>query len=302
MKRKEVIIILILIFLITSCKTKTYTVSFVDESNNYLSSIEVNKGDNVANIDPPTKDGYIFVTWLKDGVEYDSSAPVTKDIVLSASWIKEPKSPNNHTVTFNFGNELKTQTIPDGEKVLMPRETPKKEKHTFLGWYVGDDLYDFDLPVTKDIIIVAKFAINRVVVTYDLNGGSGTTIKTEIEKGTIPTKPKDPTKFGYTFFGWYLDGKPYEFNFPLNEDTTIKAYWIAVVYYKVTYDTDGGSIIASAMVPENSSLTELPVPTKAGYTFKYWSLSDTAFDINTKITSDITLLAIYEKIPEEDLE
>lgn len=37
--------------------------------------------------DDPTKDGYDFVEWLKDGKAYDFSTPVTENITLTARWL-----------------------------------------------------------------------------------------------------------------------------------------------------------------------------------------------------------------------
>lgn len=297
--KKKLLLCILSVLLITGCKPKTYTVTLYDEGNK-LSNITVTKGENIKNIEIPTKEGYIFVTWLKDGLEYNAETPITEDISLTASWVEEPTVIKNYTVTFNFGDYLKTQTVKAGEKVPKPLKDPAKEKHTFLGWYIGDVLYDFDMPVEKNIILLAKYMRNRVVITYDLNGGTGT-VETEIDKGEIPEKPNDPTKFGYNFVGWLLDGQPYNFNFPINSDTTIKANWEATTYYKVTFDSDGGNTIPSQMIAADAIITKWPTPEKEGYTFKYWSLGSQEFIKDTKINKNITLKAVYEEIvPKEE--
>ena len=291
--------LMILLILITGCTTKTYTVTFVD-NNQELASIEIKKGDNIKDIDKPTKEGYIFFTWLKDGEEYNAETPITEDVTLTASWIEEPRLPNTYKVTFDFGTFKKTQTVMAGEKATEPKETPIKEKHKFIGWYLGNELYDFNKKVTSDIEITAKFEKNRILINYDLSGANGT-VQVEIEKNTIPSKPKNPTKFGYTFTGWTIDGKAYNFNTPLNKDTTIKANFTANVYVKVTFDTSGGNSIPSQILISGSKLSTLPTPVKEGYTFKYWQLYEEQFSINTPITKNITLLAVYEKNELEEL-
>ena len=296
--KKNILIITLCLLLLTGCDDKEYTVTFMDEGKE-LSKVVVNKGDSIKDITIPEKEGYLFVTWLLDGVDFDKNTDIKEDIVLTASWTKIPNGPNMHTVTFNFGSYMKNQTVNDGEAVEKPKEDPELEKHTFIGWYDGEELYDFNTKVIKDIILVAKFKKNRVIVTYDLNGGSGTTVEVEIDKGDIPERPKDPSKFGYKFIGWLLGGQPYNFDFPLNDDTTIKANYIATEYVKVTFDTDGGNTIKAEMVETGSTLNSLPTPSKEGYTFKYWSYAGNKFDISTKITKDITLLAIYEKVVED---
>ena len=299
MKKKIMVLVLIMFFLV-GCDNDKYKVTLVDNEK-IMDTILVNKGDTISSIKDPIKEGYLFVNWLINGKDYDKNEPITDDITLTANWTKIPTLPNNHTVTFNFGSYIKDVTVGDGEFVEKPKEDPVLEKHTFLGWYDGEVLYDFDTKVVKDIVLTAKYEKNRVIVNYDLNGGSGTTIEVEIDMGDIPDRPKDPVKFGYKFVNWLLGGQPYNFDFPINEDTTIKANYEPIEYVKVTYDTVGGNEIKSEMIVLGSSLTTLPTPVRDGYTFKYWSYLEEKFDINTKINNDITLVAIYEKNEEEEL-
>ena len=291
--KKRILITTLLLLVLTGCKSKTYTVTFMDEDK-LLDSVVIKKGDTISKIDKPTKDGYIFVTWLKDGIEYDNNNEVNSDITLMASWTKEPVIKKNYTVTFNYGTEIKTQTITEGEKATKPEHDPKKEKHIFLGWYVGETLYDFDSPVTKDIVLLAKFKKDRVVINYELDGGTGL-VQVEIDRGTIPEKPENPSKFGYDFLNWTLDGQAYNFDFPINDDVTIKAVYTPTEYVKVTFDTDGGNKLQNQMIAKNTTLKTLPIPEKFGYKFKYWSYDNQEFQINQKIDKDITLIAIYEE-------
>ena len=292
--KKYYLIIILLLTILTSCKAKTYKVTFMDD-NKELSTIEVKKGTNLTNIDNPTKEGYIFLSWLKDGLEYNVSSPITKDITLQASWTEVPNPIKTYTITFNFGTELKTVSVKEGEKVSKPKEIPKKEKYKFLGWYVGETLYDFDTPVNKDIVLAAKFEKNRITINYDLDGGTGT-IEVEIEKNSIPDRPKNPQKFGYTFKYWEIDGKLYNFDEPLNKDTTIKAIYEATIYVKVTFDTSGGNEITSKMLVSGDTLKDLPMPEKDGYIFDYWEYNGEEFDTEMKITKDITLIANYKQL------
>lgn len=294
---KKYLILIILLLSITACKGKTYNVTFMDE-NVKLASVEIKKGGSIKNINTPEKEGYIFVSWLKDGIDYDPNTPITEDITLNATWVEIPNPTKSYTVTFNFGDYTKTASVKEGNKVAIPKEKPSKIRYKFLGWYLGDAPYDFDKEVTNDITINAKFVKDRLVIKYDLAGGTGTTIESEIDINSIPDKPKNPKRFGYNFTGWTLNGQTYNFDTPLSEDVTIKANWIAIVYYKVSFDTDGGELISSQMIVEGNTISVPNNPTKDGYVFKYWALNGTEFDINTKITKDITLSAIYEKATE----
>ena len=66
-------------------------------------------------------------------------------------------------------------------------------------------------------------------------------------------------------------------------------------YYTITFDTDGGSSIDSIVVANNDTLEEPASPTKEGYTFLYWELDGEEYDFTTKVTSDITLTAVWKE-------
>lgn len=286
-------LLMIICLLLTSCKTKTYTVTFIDD-NKELASINIKKGDNISNIDKPTKEGYLFLNWQKEGLEYDDNSPINSDITLEAVWVEVPNPVKTYTVSFNFGGEVKKMSVKENDKVTEPKEIPHKDKFKFLGWYDGNELYDFNKPVTKDFVLIAKFERNRITINYDLNGGTGT-VQVEIEKGKIPDKPKDPAKFGYTFKNWTIDGKLYLFDTPLDEDTTIKANYEANIYVEVTFDTDGGNIIPKKYIVSGNAIDNLPAPIKEGYNFIYWTYNGEKFDPNMNIITNIVLKAVYEK-------
>lgn len=62
--------------------------------------------------------------------------------------------------------------------------------------------------------------------------------------------------------------------------------------YTVTFDTDGGSAVASQEVYEGGNATEpSPAPTKAGNTFDGWQLNGATYSFDTPVDSNITLTA-----------
>lgn len=65
----------------------------------------------------------------------------------------------------------------------------------------------------------------------------------------------------------------------------------------VTFDSNGGSMIESVDVAAGCTVPEPnPAPTRRGHTFGGWYLSDgTAYDFETVVTGDITLIAKWMK-------
>ena len=68
--------------------------------------------------------------------------------------------------------------------------------------------------------------------------------------------------------------------------------------YTVTFNTDGGSKIASVEVKKGKTISKPADPTKEGYEFDCWELDGKEFKFSTKIKSNITLKAVWEKTSE----
>ena len=72
--------------------------------------------------------------------------------------IKGCSKGNEYTVKFDTdgGSTISTQKIKKNDKVAVPID-PKKDGYEFIGWYIGDDKYDFDSKVTSNLTIKAKW-------------------------------------------------------------------------------------------------------------------------------------------------
>ena len=175
--RSKKIIILLLCILLTGCKAKTYTIIFDTSGGEAMDSITIIEGNTIENLSPPKKEGYLFVSWLKDGIEYNENSPINEDMTLTASWIETPKILNTYTVTFVVDEEIEQMKVVENEIINEP-EIPQKENYLFLGWYIGNELYDFSSKVTKDITLIAKYELDTVTITYNLDGGQGLVMKT----------------------------------------------------------------------------------------------------------------------------
>jgi len=86
--------------------------------------------------------------------------------------------------------------------------------------------------------------------------------------------------------------------------TSDKVEWTGepTITYTVTFDSDGGSAVASQAVTIRKCATEPAPPTKDGCTFKGWyaeGASD-AYDFATPVTGDMTLTAKWEVAGSED--
>ena len=84
---------------------------------------------------------------------------------------------------------------------------------------------NFEEHINEENILKDEDTDNKIyLVTFDSDGGS----KVEnqiIDKGNKISKPANPTKDGYNFVEWQLDGKTFDFNTELTQDIILKAKW-----------------------------------------------------------------------------
>lgn len=155
--------------------------------------------------------------------------------------------------------------------------------------------------------------VNDVEVKFELNDGLAHNGDAYIDaqmisQGDPATKPEDPIKEGYTFAGWYSDSELtqlWDFTTGVTASMTLYAKWEEtidtpepVTTYTVTFDSNGGTNVASQSVTANEVAIEPKSPTKTGYTFVGWYADQALtkeWDFNTKITSDQTLYAKWEE-------
>ncbi|MCR5781570.1 MAG: InlB B-repeat-containing protein [Clostridia bacterium] len=137
-----------------------------------------------------------------------------------------------------------------------------------------------------------------VTVTFDTDGGTPVPEQQVLDAGQTATRPpQNPTKTGYTFNYWTLNGEEYDFSTPVTQDITLVAKWTPKTY-KVYFNAMGGSPTPPTQtVPYLGTATEpLTAPTKPGYTFNCWKLDGVNYDFSTPVTKSITLIATWTPI------
>ncbi len=280
----------------------TYNIIYKDDNENAIMESNAittyTEGTESDLSSPKEKEGYVFEGWYRDA-EFTTKitkvgASETGDITVYGKWVAQ------YTVTFDTkgGSTIASQEINEGEKVAKPEKDPEKTGSIFGGWYSDKDCtqeYDFNTDVTSNITLYAKW-ITQYTVTFDTKGGS-TIASQEINEGEKVTRPeKDPEKTGSIFCGWYGDKdctQEYDFNTDVTSNITLYAKWIA--QYTVTFDTKGGSTIASQEINEGEKVARPEKdPEKTGSIFGGWYSDEGCtkeYDFNAVVTGDIKLYA-----------
>lgn len=115
------------------------------------------------------------------------------------------------------------------------------------------------------LFITACSCSKKFTVEFDSNGGTRVESQT-VSKGETASKPKNPTREGYTFKGWYLDvetNEEYDFDSEVTEDIILTAKWTkkdssktdteTEVDNKTETETTNGTSSSSSSSSSNSS-------------------------------------------------
>lgn len=141
---------------------------------------------------------------------------------------------------------------------------PTKEGYTFIGWYKGEEKWNFADAVTEAMTLTAKWQLNQYTITFDTAGGSEVAPITQ-DYGTTITAPAAPTRTGYTFAGW---DREIPTAMPAG-DMAITARW-QVNQYTITFKPENGGQDIVIKQDYGTAITAPANPTKTGYTFAGW--------------------------------
>ena|GEM_PF-5541269 len=176
------------------------------------------------------------------------------------------------------------------------------------GTFVNDVESAADITVTEGgQIVLSSVTIDTQSheVTFDSQGGSMIPSQ-RIRSGSRLFEPSSPFRAGYMFAGWYKETTYLNaWNFSsdaVTSDLTLYAKWDSSMpvtdEFTVTFDSQGGSSVAAAIVEDGSVVAKPTDPTRTGYTFADW-YTDTShttawnFMLNV-ITDNITLYAKWD--------
>ena len=250
-----------------------------------------------------SRTGYTFTGWNTSpdgtGTAYRPNATIqfaAQNITLYAQWKVRSYSVNFDS---NGGSAVASQSVKYGSKASRPTD-PTRAGHTFQGWYTSRDggaRYDFNQTVTGDVTLYAHWSVNSYTLAFDGNGGkaseSSRTVQYGSQYGSLPTA----TRTGHTFQGWYTaksGGSQVSSSTTMEAaNTTVYAHW-TVNTYTVSFDSNGGSAVASQSVRYGSKATQPANPTRAGHTFQGWYTARSGgskYDFGTAVTGDVTLYA-----------
>ena len=268
--------------------TNTYYVNFLVNDNVYK-TIAVKENETIDNEIfkeiKPAIDGYEFKYWLDGDDKFDETQKITKDLNLKAYFEKVTEKV---VITIVSNNEIvNTIELEKGQK-LSKLDDFVLEGYVFKGYYLGEELYDFDADVNENITLTAKWEKEAEKdITVKLYDGDEL-IDTIITKANVEVSLKKLTKEGYDFVGWSYLENVYNDKITLSEDAVLNAKWEVHLYTISFYDKD--KLIETRKVEHGKDLLDIPTFVKDGYEFMGWDQE------LVNITSDLIVYADYYAI------
>lgn len=147
------------------------------------------------------------------------------------------------------------------------------------------------------LILVLNTSKGKYDVTFDPTGGVAIAEKTVLKNGRLE-EPPTPTKRGFVFVEWQLDGKRYDFNKIVTANIILTAVWMSdgtTEIVQISFNTNGGTPIKDIEIAKGEKISPPINPTLVEHTFKGWYYKDQKFNFDIVINEDITLNAKWER-------
>ena len=174
---------------------------------------------------------------------------------------------------------VNSQTV-NYNSTLSSVPTPTRTGYTFSGWvYEDGTVFNNSDKITEDTVLYSKWIASKYTITYDNGGAVSSNDYYPSDSLTLPTL----TKTGYTHTGWKVKTAagnwsgtytPGQVVTGMTGNVTLEAVW-SVNSYTVTFDSNGGSSVASKDYTINDSFT-FDVPARTGYTFSGWKVKESS--------------------------
>lgn len=254
-----------------------------------------------------SKTGYTFNGW---NPEVPATMPAANS-EYTAQW-----TVNTHKLVWDFdgGNTSSTtyteggDAIAYGTTITYPADnTMTKDGYDFIGWDNDDtSMPDADLTITAQWQAEAP----KYDITFAKGDNTSATVPDAVNASNVTLESIDSDN-NYRFDGWKadvdvhmntLDGTTITAGTLIAADTkvfvtaatTFTAQWTPK--YAVSFNSDGGSAVATQYIVSGETAEEPTAPTKDGYAFKAWQLAGADYNFSTAVTAAIELKAVYNEI------
>ena len=289
-----------------------YKVNDAANDTEYSGVFTVNLLDKLE-IEPTIRTGYAFAQWSDGKTDNPYTMAVPGAVSLTAQTQIE---------TYTIDYELNGGALEAGktnpatytlETAAFRLEEPTRTGYTFAGWTGSNGTTpQTDVGIaqgsTGNLYFEANWTANGYKILYTgVEGADVSTFPTKHVFGKDTAIP-NPTKTGYGFAGWKVNGSAAARDLTLSgtaytADITLEATWTANEFTIMYSGVEGADVSTFPTKHVFGKDTAIPNPTKTGYGFAGWKVNGSAAarDLTlsgTAYTADITLEATWTKLTE----
>lgn len=283
-------------------KDTKHNVIFNTDGGTAISTMSVQRGTIITKPEDPKKEGYDFLGWFKQAslaTAFDFSQPILGNTTIYAGW-----DILGVQITFevNGGTEAEPIFVSYGSELLeLDFDLGiEKEGHNLVGWFLDAEFeveVEFGISVIEPFTVYAKWEPASYSVTFVLNYDETWESQTLLYGEYLNIE--DPIREGFELEGWYTDEEmtiPFDpINDPIVSDVTLYVKW-KYGQSIITFQSNGGSLIAPISITTNEVLEEPTPPTRNNYLFDGW-YSDielqTKHDFSKPVLGSMTLYAYW---------
>jgi uncharacterized repeat protein (TIGR02543 family) len=199
---------------------RTVTVTFQDDENIVTETSATTRYGQPVTLPTATRAGYTL-SWYQGSTLVTATTPITDNVTLTAHWTANTNT--EYTVQYIRpaldGSELtesETKTGTTDEKTAAVAKDYKG--------FTAQAVTQQTIAAEGSTVVNIYYDRNTYTVTFNSNGGTSVGVKTATYGNTI-TAPASPTRPGYTFAGWYLEGSEFDFGTAIEDNITLIAQW-----------------------------------------------------------------------------
>jgi uncharacterized repeat protein (TIGR02543 family) len=312
----------------------TYTATFTateyaityylyDGTNNNANPSKYTVEDTVS-IQDPSRYGYTFAGWYTDNTFTTPATTtfgpgVTGAKNFYAKWDKDSNYWSSIEFTTDGHGTLSGTTLFQdildgtlwGDVITVPGFTPDTG---YEGGTWSPSIPSSDTAITESQTYTVSFTAIDYAITYHLNNGTNNFANPATYTVEDTVSIQDPSRYGYTFAGWYTDNT---FTTPATTSfgpgvTGAKSFyakwdkdlslWYSITFAAGTNGTLSGTTSFDDILNGTlwgTAITAVPTPVAdSGYAFDYWSPAIPSDD--TAITASATYTAVFAEDENEN--
>ena len=279
----------------------------------YNASIDETEGASVPDVIPVPGSSYVFTGWQLAGAAENPIS--TKDAALKAvtsdltyvAVVSDAEKP--YTIQYYYDGQQLTGEKPDESFAAKTGDTiDVTEDMKAAGALSG---YVFHYAEPSDALIISGTGSNIIKLYYLSDPGDEPgpdtwqyTVK-YLEQHTNHELHAEKVVSGKALYETVTEEAVsiagYDTAGPASVTITIEAgdneivFYYTVRQYAVSFNANGGSAVAGQTVNHGGTAARPANPTRSGYTFTNWNLGTAAYNFDSPVTRDITLIAQWRR-------